>query len=399
MEYISLKNLYHINEVECNNLYNKRFESESSRKLGIKLHDMECFYIMNEEILNLITKILEINNWIENALNDKLLPSTSKEYVILSSLVEEIRSSNKIEGIYSTRKEIQEIVTDEDEPKNFKRFYGMVKKYQRIMSYEFQDVTTSSDIRNLYDEILLEDVIKEDEKDAPDGVIFRSHEVGICSGTKTIHKGVNDEKKILEMMDRALQILNNDNINFLIKIPIFHYLFEYIHPFYNGNGRMGRFLASGYLSKNLNILCAFQLSIACLHNRKQYYDAFKLTNDIRNKSDLTVFIINFLEIYLLGLQELKRTITDTSIKYHGLKQKLDHHIDNQYIVFANMLLEATIFRFETFTMSDLKEITSHAVPTIKTMISNINKEQEIILIDKKSRPYKYSINVDLVSEL
>lgn len=399
MEYISLKNLYHMNEVECNNLYKKRFESESSRKLGIKLHDMECFYIVNEEILNLITKILDINNWVENALNDKFLPSSAEQYVILSSLVEEIRSSNKIEGIYSTRKEIQEIVTDKEEPKHFKRFYGMVNKYQRIMKHEFQDVTTSSDIRNLYDEILLKDVIEEDKNDAPDGVIFRSQEVSISSGTKTIHQGVNDEKKIIEMMDRALQILNNDSINFLIRIPVFYYLFEYIHPFYNGNGRMGRFLASGYLSKNLNILCAFQLSIACLHNRKQYYDAFKLTNDIRNKGDLTVFIINFLEIYLLGLQELKRTIIDTSTQYRSLKQKLDNHIDEQYTAFANILLEVTIFGFEKFTMSDLKVITSHAVPTIKNMINNINKDHEIILIDKKNRPFEYSINVDLVSEL
>jgi hypothetical protein len=68
---------------------------------------------------------------------------------------------------------------------------------------------------------------------------------------------------------------------------------------------MGRFISCGYLSNKFHILTSLQFSIACLHDRKKYYEAFSLASDIRNKGDLTVFIIMFLEIFLNGLLELK----------------------------------------------------------------------------------------------
>ena len=74
---------------------------------------------------------------------------------------------------------------------------------------------------------------------------------------------------------------------------------------------MGRFLVTGYLSEHLSILSSFQFSIACLHHSSKYYKAFKMTNDIRNKSDLTPFIIHFLEIYLSGLEELIKMTNKT----------------------------------------------------------------------------------------
>lgn len=198
------------------------------------------------------------------------------------------------------------------------------------------------------DEILLEDVINEEEKDKPDGVIFRNGPVEVKSSVKTIYKGINGEINIIDMLDKSLIIPNNEDIHFLIKIAVFHYLFEYIHPFYNGNGRMGRFLASSYLSNYLNILCALQFSIACINNNKKYYDSFTLTNDIRNKADLTVFIINFLEIYLSGLEESKEQIESTINTYHYMMKKICNHIDSKYKSFVDLILQVTLFDVDGF---------------------------------------------------
>ncbi|MFR2767110.1 MAG: hypothetical protein ACLTAI_01435 [Thomasclavelia sp.] len=49
----------------------------------------------------------------------------------------------------------------------------MINKYEKLRKEQFLKLNSVSDIRTLYDEILLEDVINEDEKDKPDGVIFR----------------------------------------------------------------------------------------------------------------------------------------------------------------------------------------------------------------------------------
>lgn len=399
MKYIQLKKMFHIDENKCNELYFKRFNSETANHLNIKLNnDYECFYLINDEILFLLDKIYMLNTWLEKTMASDALPNLAKEYLIISTLVEEIRSSNQMEGIYSTRKELKDMLIN-NTPKNYKRFSGMINKYEKLRKEQFLKLNSVSDIRTLYDEILLEDVINEDEKDKPDGVIFRKGSVEISSGTKVIHQGIVGENNIIDMIEKSLKILNNENINFLIRIAVFHYLFEYIHPFYNGNGRMGRFLASGYLANHLNILCALQFSIACTHNNKKYYEAFTLTSDIRNKSDLTVFIIYFLEIYLSGLQELKEKIEDTINVYNYTVKKLYKYVDSKYQSLVELILQVTLFGIEGFTMTQLVKITNYSEQSIRAIIKKINHEDNIIKIDQQHKPYKYSINLDVVSKL
>lgn len=399
MKYIQLKKIFHINEHESNKLYTRRFDGETTNRLGIKLSNgYECFYLVNDEVLSLIEKVYMLNTWLEKTMASDMLPNSAKNYLIVSTLVEEIRSSNQMEGIYSTRKELKDMIVEKNS-KSHKRFSGMINKYEKLRMEEFLPLNSVSDIRKLYDEILLEDVIKEDEKDEPDGVIFRKGTVEVSSGTRVIHKGIVGENNIIDMIEKSLKILNDENINFLIRVAVFHYLFEYTHPFYNGNGRMGRFLASGYLSNHLNILCALQFSIACIHHNRKYYDAFDLTNDIRNKGDLTVFIIYFLEIYLSGLEELKDRIESTINTYNHMLEKICKYIDTKYEMFVELILQVTLFGVEGFEMSQLVKITKYTEQTIRTMIKNVNKEHNIIKIDKQHKPYKYSINRDVVSEL
>lgn len=399
MKYVHLKKLFHTNENECNEVYLKRFNGETTKKLDIKLKNgFECFYLINGEILSLIDKIYAINTWLEKNMASETLPSTAKNYLIVTSLVEEIRSSNQMEGIYSTRKELKDMIVEENSEK-YKRFSGMINKYQKLWKNSFDSLTSVSDIRKLYDEVLLDDVVKEDEKDRPDGILFRKNSVEVKSSTKVIHTGIIGENNIIDMLEKSLKILNDQENNFLIKTAIFHYLFEYIHPFYNGNGRMGRFLVSGYLSQNLNILCALQFSIACIHNNRKYYDAFKLTNDIRNKGDLTVFIIYFLEIYLSGLEELKERIETTIDTYNYISEKICNHVDSKYKDFVLLILQISLFGIEGFLMSQLVKLTNYTEQSIRNIIKIVNKDHNIIKIDKEHKPYKYSIDLEVVSNL
>ena len=89
--------------------------------------------------------------------------------------------------------------------------------------------------------------------------------------------------------------MEDETILMLIRIAIFHCMFEVVHPFYNGNGRIGRLLVSYYLEKSCDTYIAFQMSKCALLYRKQYYDTFSLVEDQRNKAGLTPFIIWFLK--------------------------------------------------------------------------------------------------------
>lgn len=397
MKYLSLKKFFHMDEQKCNEVYKNRINSEFCHKLGVFNYDNEFFYMVNDELITLIGKIYSINRWFDDSLN-KSIPLTATHYLSTLSLIEEIRSSNNIEGIYSTRKEINDLVVNE-EPKHYKRFYGMVNKYQYMMNYDFDKIETPSQIRKLYNDVLLKDVLEEDPKDVLDGLIFRKGGVEVMSSEKTLHKGILGEKNIIEFMEHGLKILNDEEINLMIRVAVFHYLIEYTHPFYNGNGRLGRFIASGYLSKELNILSAFQLSIACLHNNTKYYEAFKETNDIRNKADLTPFIITFLEIYYSGLVELKESVSDKINIYHQISKKIKVSVEHKDQELINVILERTLFSSMNVTMEELCKILELSQPSIRARIKRINQVCSIITINDKNKPYRYSIDTDSVSSL
>ncbi|MFR7881399.1 MAG: Fic family protein [Christensenellales bacterium] len=82
------------------------------------------------------------------------------------------------------------------------------------------------------------------------------------------------ESKIIEYMNKALYILNNQSIDILIRVSLFHYYFGYIHPFYDGNGRINRFISSYILSKHFNEVIGFRLSMTIKENLTQYLEAF-----------------------------------------------------------------------------------------------------------------------------
>ena len=55
--------------------------------------------------------------------------------------------------------------------------------------------------------------------------------------------------------------LNGDNINSIIRISIFHYLYSYVHPFYDGNGRINRLISSYYISKKCSLYIWIQFTV------------------------------------------------------------------------------------------------------------------------------------------
>lgn len=323
MSYKSLYKLYVMNDSSTfDNIFNKRFNSNSTIKFDLLINDNQAFFNYDSEIMTLVSKINSINYRLNEIF--EILPDIAKEQYIRKSLIDEVQYTNQIEGVISTRKDINDLITDiEKKSVTRNRFEGIVNKYL-MLNHEKIQLDDANDIRKLYDEMLYNEIKTEDESDLPDGVIFRKDVVYVYkSGEKVVHNGLMPESKIIDYMNKALEILNSESIDVLVRVSIFHYLFGYIHPFYDGNGRINRFISSYILSKYFNEVVGFRLSMTIKENLSQYLDAFNQTNDSRNKGDLSTFVYEFLDIIYKSFQKTELYALEKLQEFNKYIKKVD----------------------------------------------------------------------------
>lgn len=74
----------------------------------------------------------------------------------------------------------------------------------------------------------------------PDGELFRTGLVFVSGGNKYLHQGDVGEVAINDDLTKLIIFMNDPKCPSLVKAIITHYFFEYVHPFFDGNGRMER---------------------------------------------------------------------------------------------------------------------------------------------------------------
>ncbi len=189
-------------------------------------------------------------------------------------------------------------------------------------------------------------------------------------------------EKLGDLMSDFEKFLNNDELNVphLIKIAIAHYQFETIHPFLDGNGRVGRLLitlylvATGILEKPLLYLSAFFEK-----NRSLYYDKLTMT---REKSDLNQWI----KYFLIGIAETAEEGTQTLQKIMQLKSRLETKIMDmgKRSSSAHKLLLG-LFKNPVVSVKEIQEITGLS-PKSSGELTNLFVETGILVeITKQQR--------------
>ena len=292
--------------------YESRIHSPSAVVFDIEVGGYPLFVMLTPELLACIVSIHKkssLLSWLQSQLPDIAVTWYRKRL-----LIDEIKLTNDIENVHSTRKEVKEAVESVQgltgSPQTV-RFYGMADKYLSLFRGNFAEIRTCQDVRSLYDTFVQQEVVAEDEKDRLDGEIFRKNTVYVQdSHGNRIHDGVYPESRIIELMERALFLLNNPSYDRLIRIAAFHYLFGYIHPFYNGNGRLSRYISSMLLCNELGPLAGLRLSCVIKNHKKQYDRLFKDANDAHSSGDITDFVFAFCEYVEESLSDMMDTLQD-----------------------------------------------------------------------------------------
>ena len=396
MEYELLSKIFYKKPTEYESIYDARFNSEASIKLPIKIHENVGFIFNTNEITKLLVKIYKTINKI-NLLRTHL-PNISINSYIIKSLKDEIALTNEIEGVRSTRKEIEDAIDSIKNDKNA-RFKGLVDKYFKLISNEIIPLNNCEDIRTIYDALVLPEIEKEN---LPDGILFRKEPVQVVSATqKEKHRGIMPESKIIESLDLCLDFLKNDDIDSLIKISAFHYLFGYIHPFYDGNGRTSRFISSYLIKNELDVLLALKLSYTVKNNINKYYKAFDICNDRKNKGDITFFVVTFLELLSQASDDLYTKIADLNdqLNYYNniintlVNEKVlnDKQAKCIFILCQNRLFDDTYMNMNTLT-----ELLEKSDTTTRKILKSL-ESKNLLVKSRNKNQYLYSANLDSLS--
>lgn len=152
---------------------------------------------------------------------------------------------------------------------------------------------------------------------------FRSRPVGVVNGEgEILHFGTLPQY-VPKLVNELMEWTENSKIHILIKSCVFHYEFELIHPFSDGNGRIGRLWHTLLLSKWNPIFAWLPIESIIHDNQQEYYDAINISNA---KGESTVFIEFMLSVIKQALNEAN----DVKITKTSLSNKSDMRLNKIY---------------------------------------------------------------------
>ena len=374
-------------------------------KRGNKILDKEynLFYVNLMEHTLLQEIIIKNSNQINLISNE--LPQIAIKDIIIKILSNELYKTNKIEGIETVKSEIHTSLKDNRKAnKKVNKLDGIIKKYKDIMEKNFKDtqhIDSLSSFRKIYDE-MFEDFEKSGNYKL-DGKYFRKDTVKVINGLgNTIHIGINGEEAIEKNIEDLIQFMNRKDIPFLVKASISHFFFEYIHPFYDGNGRFGRYLLSLYLARKLDILTAFSVSYSISKNLDDYYKSFVEVEDVNNYGEITFFVENILKTIKSGQEMIIELLSDSIMKFnHSMEilKEITKKLSEKENIMLQIYLQNYLFNdFEEITNVELSYIIGDLTQqTINKYTEELEKKGYLIKI--KQRPLTYTLSDKITDKL
>lgn len=205
-----------------------------------------------------------------------------------------------------------------------KNAYEIYERLDELDPYSVDDLLTAHGImtRELVDE----------------SGMFRTRPVGVVDQEgRVLHFGTLPQY-VPDLVMELLDWVKNSDVHMLIRSCVFHYEFELIHPFADGNGRVGRLWHTLLLSK-WNPAFAWLPVESIIHDRQQeYYDAINASNDAGESTPFIGFMLSAIKASLIEAINLNDGMSDVKINKATLRwNKIQEYLQtHDYIMNADV---------------------------------------------------------------
>lgn len=192
MKYKDLRKIFHISADKANAAFEERIASEDALRLALTIGGNDAFCLVNSEEYQLIVRAERLDKEINRLVAE--LPGKAIEQYTINCLIDELVLTNEIEGVNSSRREIGEILDRLERSDRRGRFQGIAEKYLALQRGEDIALTTCADVRKVYDDLVLDEVVARNPKNAPDGTYFRSSGVDVLDATQNPYTMASNRK-------------------------------------------------------------------------------------------------------------------------------------------------------------------------------------------------------------
>lgn len=299
----------------------------------------------------------------------KMLLQARNNHYGIKSAEDEIVATSAIESIDFSRDSVRRILkgmAPNDEQEN--RILGIKHGLEFIADTD--NKITEENIYKLY-MMTVGDFLSDDDK-LSGGNLYR-HDTVYIVGDRVEHSGL-DYKKVPQFMRSLVAFINaDDDTNDLIKAAIIHFYIAFVHPYFDGNGRIARLVHLWFLvQKGYQSALFIPFSSKIEKNRKAYYDAYTAIEENKaysGKIDVTPFILYF-------MNNVYNNMNEGSVDFETLTL-YDDAVKNGKVTEKESKLWKFVLSFygtEEFSTKQLeKDFGDAAYATIRGFVSKFEK--------------------------
>ena len=265
-------------------------------------------YQITSEILHLISSIAEKIGSI-NARHLYKAPAELRK----SNRIKTIQSSLEIEGNTLSEEQITAILENKRviaPEKDILEVKNAIEVYENLHSFKFDKLTSFCKAHQLLMKVLIADAGK-----------IRSKSVGIIKGSQVAHLAPPGNLVQSLLNDLFIYLKNNEDL-LLIKSCVFHYEFEFIHPFMDGNGRMGRLWQTLILKEYSPVFGFLPIESIIKNKQAEYYQALNKSDKSGSSTPFITFMLHVIDQSLNDLIKSQRVTLSGNDRMNIYKDKI-----------------------------------------------------------------------------